>query len=120
MPERQGPEALASWERERREELAGLEGLRADEARLTELDGLLAALDLEIEESDRQASVLREVQEGLPAESADASARLASVRAQAAGIPAARAAADTAAAVLGAARRRDDLPPSWRRRARPR
>ncbi|AWS45200.1 AAA family ATPase [Streptosporangium sp. 'caverna'] len=102
-------EALASWERERREELAGLEGLRADEARLAELDGLLTALDLEIQEFARQESVLHERQEGLPAESADASARLAAARAQAAGIPAARAAAGTAAAVLGAARRRDDL-----------
>lgn len=101
--------ALAFWERERREELAGLEGLRADEARLAELDGLLTALDLEIQELTLQESVLHERQEGLPAESADASARLAAARARAAGIPAARAAAGTAAAVLGAAGRRDDL-----------
>ncbi|SNS39076.1 exonuclease SbcC [Streptosporangium subroseum] len=102
-------EALASWERERREELAGLEGLRADEARLAELDDLLTALDLEIQGSARQESVLHERQEGLPAESADASARLTAARAQTAGIPAARAAADGAVSVLGAARRRDDL-----------
>ncbi|MEV6862759.1 AAA family ATPase [Streptosporangium subroseum] len=101
--------ALASWERERREELAGLEGLRADETRLAELNGLLTALDLEIQESARQESVLHERQEGLPAESTDASARLAAARAQTAGIPAARAAAGAAVAVLGAARRRDDL-----------
>ena len=78
----------------------GLEGLRADEARLAELDGLLIALDLKIQESVRQESVLHERQEGLPAESADASARLAAARAQTARIPAVRAAAGTAAAVL--------------------
>ncbi|MER5424559.1 AAA family ATPase [Streptosporangium roseum] len=102
-------ELLASWERERREESAGLEGLRADEARLAELAGLLAALDVELREAAGQESVLREAQEALPAVLADASARLAAVRAQAAGIPAARAAADAAAAGLDAARRRDAL-----------
>ncbi|MFC7649908.1 hypothetical protein ACFQX6_63425 [Streptosporangium lutulentum] len=107
--EAQTREALASRGRERREELAGLEGLRADEARLAELDGLLAGLDLDLQESARQESALREIQERLPAESAEAAARLAATRAKAAGIPAARAAAAAAAAVLTAARRRDDL-----------
>ncbi|MER5324427.1 AAA family ATPase [Streptosporangium roseum] len=102
-------ELLASWERERREESAGLEGLRADEARLAELAGLLAALDVELREAAGQESALREAQEALPAALADASARLAAVRAQAAGIPAAQAAADAAAAGLDAARRRDAL-----------
>ncbi|MET8383623.1 AAA family ATPase [Streptosporangium canum] len=102
-------ELLASRERERREESAGLEGLRADEARLAELAGLLAALDVELREAAGQESALREAQETLPAALADASARLAAVRAQAARIPAAQAGADAAAAGLDAARRRDAL-----------
>ncbi|WP_344970484.1 SbcC/MukB-like Walker B domain-containing protein, partial [Streptosporangium fragile] len=102
-------EALGRWERERREELAGLEGLRADETRLAELDGLIAALDAELEEAARQEARLRDVQDGLPAVSAVAEARLGEARAAAAGIPAARAGTEAAAAVLGAARRRDAL-----------
>ncbi|MFD8561185.1 AAA family ATPase [Streptosporangium canum] len=102
-------ELLASRERERREESAGLEGLRADEARLAELAGLLGALDVELREAAGQESALREAQETLPAALADASARLAAVRAQAARIPAAQAGADAAAAGLDAARRRDAL-----------
>ncbi|MFD8531117.1 AAA family ATPase [Streptosporangium canum] len=102
-------ELLASRERERREESAGLEGLRADEARLAELAGLLAALDVELREAAGQESALREAQETLPAALADASARLAAVRAQASRIPAAQAGADAAAAGLDAVRRRDAL-----------
>ncbi|MGW3366396.1 AAA family ATPase [Streptosporangium canum] len=102
-------ELLASRERERREESAGLEGLRADEARLAELAGLLGALDVELREAAGQESALREAQETLPAALADASARLAAVRAQAARIPAAQAGADAAAAGFEAARRRDAL-----------
>ncbi|MBB2911573.1 exonuclease SbcC [Streptosporangium becharense] len=100
---------LDRWERERREELAGLEGLRADEIRLAELDGSAAALDAEIAEAARQEAFLRGVREELPAASAEATARLAGVRAHAAGIPAARAGVEAATAVLGAARRRDGL-----------
>ncbi|GAA4229895.1 exonuclease SbcC [Streptosporangium album] len=102
-------ELLAAGERERREELAGLEGLRADEARLAELAGLLTALDAELRDAAAQESALGAAQEELPAALAEASARLAAVRDQAARVPAARAAADAAAALRDAARRRDSL-----------
>ncbi|MGS2641059.1 AAA family ATPase [Streptosporangium sp. G12] len=102
-------EVLTAQERERGRELAGLEGLRVEEARLAELDGLIAALDAELPEVVRQEAEVRETLEGLPAASAEASARLGEARAAAAGIPAARASADTAAAVLAAARRREIL-----------
>ncbi|WP_440100170.1 AAA family ATPase [Streptosporangium sp. H16] len=102
-------EVLAAQERERGRELAGLEGLRVEEARLAELDGLIAALDAELPEVVRQEAEVRETLEGLPAASAEASARLGEARAAAAGVPAARASADTAAAVLAAARRRETL-----------
>ncbi|WP_440063987.1 AAA family ATPase [Streptosporangium sp. OZ121] len=102
-------EILTAQERERGRELAGLEGLRVEEARLAELDGLIAALDAELPEVVRQEAEVRETLEGLPAASAEASARLGEARAAAAGIPAARASADTAAAVLAAARRRETL-----------
>ncbi|WP_433239949.1 AAA family ATPase [Streptosporangium sp. CA-135522] len=102
-------ESLTSRERARREELAGLEGLRADEDRLTELAGLLAALDTELHDAAGQESALGEARRTLPAALADATAQLAAARAQAARIPAAQAGADTAAALLDAARRRDAL-----------
>ncbi|WP_440082234.1 AAA family ATPase [Streptosporangium sp. LJ11] len=102
-------EVLTAQERDRGRELAGLEGLRVEEARLAELDGLIAALDAELPEVVRQEAEVRETLEGLPAASAEASARLGEARAAAAGIPAARASADTAAAVLAAARRREIL-----------
>ncbi|MEU4539241.1 SMC family ATPase [Streptosporangium sp. NPDC023825] len=102
-------ETLTARERERGRELAGLEGLRVEEARLAELDGLIAALDAELPEVVRREAEVRETLRGLPAASAEASARLGEARAAAAGIPAARASADTAAAVLAAARRREIL-----------
>lgn len=102
-------ELLASWERERREELAGLEGLRADEARLAELAGLLAGLHAGLRDAAGQESTLRESQERLPAALAEVSARLAAVRARTARIPLAQAEADAAAARLDAVRRRDAL-----------
>ncbi|WP_406313549.1 AAA family ATPase [Streptosporangium sp. NBC_01639] len=102
-------ELLAVHERARSEELAGLEGLRADETRLAELAGLLAALDAELRDAAAQESALGAAQEELPVALAEASARLAVVREQAARIPAARAATETAAARRDAARRRDGL-----------
>ncbi|MFF3444731.1 AAA family ATPase [Streptosporangium sp. NPDC002721] len=102
-------EILTARERECGRELAGLEGLRVEEDRLAELDGLIAALDAELPEVVREEAEVRETLEGLPAASAEASARLAEARAAAAGIPAARSSAETATAVLAAARRREIL-----------
>ncbi|WP_329429486.1 AAA family ATPase [Streptosporangium sp. NBC_01495] len=102
-------EVLTARERECGRELAGLEGLRVEETRLAELDGLIAALDTELPEVARQEAEVREILERLPAASAEASARLGEARAAAAGIPAARASTETAAAVLAAARRREIL-----------
>lgn len=102
-------EVLTARERECGRELAGLEGLRVEEARLAELDGLIAALDAELPEVVRREAEVREVLEALPAASAGASARLGEARAAAAAIPAARASAETATAVLAAARRREIL-----------
>ncbi|MEU8378742.1 AAA family ATPase [Streptosporangium sp. NPDC048865] len=102
-------EVLAARERECGRELAGLEGLRVEEARLAELDTLIAGLDAELPEAARQEAEVREILERLPAASAEASARLGEARAAAAGIPAARAGAETATAVLAAARRREIL-----------
>ncbi|WP_436762481.1 AAA family ATPase [Streptosporangium sp. V21-05] len=102
-------ELLTATERECGRELAGLEGLRVEEARLAELEGLIAALDAELPEVVRRETEVREILEGLPAASAEASARLGEARAAAAAIPAARASAETATAVLAAARRREIL-----------
>ncbi|MFB9678844.1 AAA family ATPase [Streptosporangium vulgare] len=102
-------EVLTARERECGRELAALEGLRVEEARLAELDGLIAALDSELPEVVRREAEVREILEGLPAASAEASARLGEARAAAAAIPAARASAESAAAVLAAARRREIL-----------
>ncbi|MGW5632399.1 AAA family ATPase, partial [Streptosporangium sandarakinum] len=105
-----GPrEALAARERERGEELAALEGLRADEERLAELEGLLAALDAELADAGAREAALQEAQRDLPAALDDVTARLTEVRSRAARVPAARAVVDTATARLDAARRRDGL-----------
>lgn len=102
-------EVLTARERECGRELAALEGLRAEETRLAELDGLIAAFDAELPEVTRQEAEVREILKRLPVASAEASARLGEARAAAAGIAAARASADTATAVLAAARRREIL-----------
>lgn len=102
-------ERLASWERERREEIAGLEGLRDDEVHLAELADSLAALDVELRATADREAVLRRRLEELPAELGEVSARLTTARGRMAEIPAARARADAAAARLDAARRRDTL-----------
>ncbi|MEU8203484.1 SMC family ATPase [Streptosporangium sp. NPDC049046] len=102
-------EVLTVRERECGRELAALEGLRAEEDRLAEVDGLIAAFDAELPEVVRQEAEVREILERLPAASAEASARLGEARAAAAGVPAARASVDTATAVLAAARRREIL-----------
>ncbi|MGW0061282.1 AAA family ATPase [Streptosporangium sandarakinum] len=105
-----GPrEALAARERERGEELAALEGLRADEERLAELEGLLAALDAELADAGAREATLQEAQRDLPAALDDVTARLTEVRSRAARVPAARAVVDAATARLDAARRRDGL-----------
>ncbi|GAA3429624.1 hypothetical protein GCM10018953_68080 [Streptosporangium nondiastaticum] len=105
-----GPrEALAARERERGEELAALEGLRADEERLAELEGLLAALDAELADAGAREVTLQEAQRDLPAALDDVTARLTEVRSRAARVPAARAVVDAATARLDAARRRDGL-----------
>ncbi|MFF5245168.1 AAA family ATPase [Streptosporangium sp. NPDC000095] len=102
-------EVLTVRERECGRELAALEGLRAEEDRLAEVDGLIAAFDAELPEVVRQEAEVREILERLPAASAEVSARLGEARAAAAGVPAARASVDTATAVLAAARRREIL-----------
>ncbi|NYF43675.1 exonuclease SbcC [Streptosporangium sandarakinum] len=105
-----GPrEALAARERERGEELAALEGLRADEERLAELEGLLAALDAELADAGAREAALQEAQRDLPAALDDVTAQLTEVRSRAARMPAARAVVDAATARLDAARRRDGL-----------
>ncbi|MGV9599843.1 AAA family ATPase [Streptosporangium sandarakinum] len=105
-----GPrEALAARERERGEELAALEGLRADEERLAELEGLLAALDAELADAEAREAALQEAQRDLPAALDDVTARLTEARSRAARVPAARAVVDAATARLDAARRRDGL-----------
>ncbi|MFI7044468.1 AAA family ATPase [Streptosporangium sandarakinum] len=105
-----GPrEALAARERECGEELAALEGLRADEERLAELEGLLAALDAELADAEAREVTLQEAQRDLPAALDDVTARLTEVRSRAARVPAARAVVDAATARLDAARRRDGL-----------
>ncbi|MFC4893289.1 AAA family ATPase [Streptosporangium amethystogenes subsp. fukuiense] len=102
-------EVLAARERECGRQLAGLEGLRVEEARLAELDGLIAALGDELAEAVRQEGEVRELWEALPAEAAEATARLNEVRAAGAGLPAARARAEAATALLAAVRRREAL-----------
>ncbi|MEU6741733.1 AAA family ATPase [Streptosporangium sandarakinum] len=105
-----GPrEALAARERERGEELAALEGLRADEERLAELEDLLAGLDAELADAEAREAAIQEAQRDLPAALDDVTARLTEARARAARVPAARAAVDAATARLDAARRRDGL-----------
>ncbi|MBG0831009.1 SMC family ATPase [Planomonospora sp. ID67723] len=102
-------ELLASAERERRDALAGLEGLRGDEARLAELEAELTALDAGLRDLAVQETELAGTLRELPAALAEVSVRLSAVRAEAARIPAAEAAAASAAAALEAARRRDTL-----------
>ncbi|MFI6511208.1 AAA family ATPase [Streptosporangium sp. NPDC050855] len=100
---------LADGERERREELAGLEGLRSEEARLAELDTELDGLGSELREAARTEAGIQETLRGLPAASAEVATRLEEARAAAARVPTARAEAETAGVVLGAARRREVL-----------
>ncbi|MEU4832470.1 AAA family ATPase [Streptosporangium sp. NPDC023615] len=100
---------LAALERERREELAGLEGLRTEEARLAELGARLDELDAELGEAARTEAGIQESLRGLPAASAEVAARLEKARTAAASTPAARSAAEAAGVVLGAARRREVL-----------
>ncbi|WP_326641710.1 AAA family ATPase [Streptosporangium sp. NBC_01755] len=102
-------EVLAAQERECGRQLAGLEGLRVEEARLAELGKLIAVLDGELAQAARQEAEVRGLREGLPAESAEATVRLNEARAAAAGILAARASAEAATAVLTAVRRRETL-----------
>ncbi|GGP82389.1 AAA family ATPase [Streptosporangium pseudovulgare] len=105
-----GPrEALAARERERGEELAALEGLRADEEHLAQLEGLLAGLDAELAGAEAREAALQEAQRDLPVALDDVTARLTEVRSRVARVPAARAVVDAAAARLDAARRRDGL-----------
>ncbi|MBB4916650.1 AAA family ATPase [Streptosporangium saharense] len=102
-------ELLVAREREHGRLLAGLEGLRGDEARLTELARLLAELDAEITEAaEREKSLTARCAE-LPARLAEVAARLTEAGDRAAEIPEARARADAASVALDAARRRDGL-----------
>ncbi|WP_433361533.1 AAA family ATPase [Streptosporangium sp. CA-115845] len=102
-------EVLAARERECGRALAGLEGLRVEEVRLAELDGLIAVLDGELAAAARQEAEVRERREGLPAEAAEATVRLNEARAAGAGMPVARARAEAATAALTAVRRREAL-----------
>ncbi|GAA3089108.1 AAA family ATPase [Streptosporangium carneum] len=100
---------LASLERERGHELAGLQGLRSDEARLAELAGLLAGLDAELVAAAEREAALSGRRQELPVRLSEVSARLAEARARAAEVPAARARVDAATVLLEAAGRRDVL-----------
>ncbi|MEV4095012.1 AAA family ATPase [Streptosporangium saharense] len=102
-------ELLLAREREHGRLLAGLEGLRGDEARLTELAGLLTELDAELTETaDREKALTARCAE-LPARLAEVAARLTEAGDRAAEIPETRARAEAASVALDAARRRDGL-----------
>ncbi|MCW2876870.1 MAG: exonuclease SbcC [Sphaerisporangium sp.] len=100
---------LGAIERVHRDELAGLELRRADEARFTETVVKLAALEEQLAELAEREAALADAQAELPGRLHDIDGRLAAMRAEAARVPAAEAACQTAGALLEQARRRDAL-----------
>ena len=100
---------LESAARERLDEIARLEALRADETRLAEVVARLAELEAEAAGlADREESA-RTALAGLPERLAEVTEALDRARADAARVPAGEAVADAARARLDAARRRDEL-----------
>ncbi|PZG42613.1 ATP-binding cassette family protein, partial [Spongiactinospora gelatinilytica] len=104
-------ERLAGQERAVRDELAGLEALRGDEARVHELGEQISALAAEYEELTQREAAARAALADLPLRLAEATARLDDLRARTAAIPAADAARDAARHLLEAAGLRDSLIP---------
>ncbi|GGK78750.1 hypothetical protein Ppa06_40850 [Planomonospora parontospora subsp. parontospora] len=106
---RAGVEARLAAARLAAARLPAAEEARRAAARLAELETDLARLDARLHDLAGRETSLAEARQKLPAALGETVARLAAVRAEAAGIPAARAAVATAAAVLDAVRRRDGL-----------
>ncbi|MGV9308052.1 AAA family ATPase [Nonomuraea sp. NPDC003727] len=105
--------SVTAWgrpaERAMRDQVAALEGLRADEARLADLDERLAVLTGELGTLAEREAAGRAAVDELPAALHDMAARLAEARAAAGRLPSAAAARDTAASRLAAAGRRQEL-----------
>ncbi|RBQ19517.1 SMC family ATPase [Spongiactinospora rosea] len=104
-------ERLLGWERAVRDELAGLEALRGDEARVRELGEEIGALAAGYEELTQREAAARAALADLPVRLAEATARLDDLRARTAAVPAAEAARDAARHLLEAAELRDSLVP---------
>ncbi|MEU7897741.1 AAA family ATPase [Nonomuraea sp. NPDC049152] len=91
------------------DQLAALEGLRADESRLTELDERLAVLTAELDTLAEREGAGRAAMDELPTALHDVTARLAEARAAEGRLPSAIAARDAAASWLAVASRRHEL-----------
>ncbi|RCG29413.1 SMC family ATPase [Sphaerisporangium album] len=102
-------ERLAEWERDHRDELAGLEHRRAEEARFADVRAELADADERLAGLAEREAALAGAQAELPATLARMDERLAAVRRRAALIPAAENAFNAACALLEHAERRDAL-----------
>ncbi|MEU6998566.1 AAA family ATPase [Nonomuraea sp. NPDC046570] len=105
--------AVREWavgkERGARDDLAALEGLRAEEERLAEVERRVARLEAELVTLTGREAEGRAALEELPALLGEANGRLAEARAAAGRLPVVRAAGEAAAAVLDAVRRRAEL-----------
>ncbi|MEU4544681.1 AAA family ATPase [Nonomuraea dietziae] len=91
------------------DQLATLEGLRADESRLAELDERLAVLDAELSALAERELAARAAADDLPAALHEVAGQLAEARAAAGRLPSATAARDAAASGLATAGRRQEL-----------
>ncbi|MEV4160478.1 AAA family ATPase [Nonomuraea dietziae] len=91
------------------DQLATLEGLRADESRLAELDERLAVLEAELSALAERELAARAAAEDLPAALHEVAGQLAEARAAAGRLPSATAACDAAASGLATAGRRQEL-----------
>ncbi|GAA3466777.1 AAA family ATPase [Nonomuraea roseola] len=91
------------------DQLATLEGLRADESRLAELDERLAVLDAELSVLAERELAARAAADDLPAALHEVAGQLAAARAAAGRLPSATAACDAAASGLATAGRRQEL-----------
>lgn len=105
--------AVREWavgkERGARDDLAALEGLRAEEERLAEVERRVAELEAKLVTLTEREAEGRAALEELPALLGEANGRLAEARAAAGRLPVVRAAGEAAAAVLDAVRRRAEL-----------
>ncbi|MEU4696250.1 AAA family ATPase [Nonomuraea dietziae] len=91
------------------DQLATLEGLRADELRLAELDERLAVLEAELSALAERELAARAAADDLPAALHEVAGQLAEARAAAGRLPSATAACDAAASGLATAGRRQEL-----------